>query len=141
MGSALKAEVQSALRDSLSIAEREVKRRYSGPTGDATLSVRSGALRAAARGREIQGGPPPVPVIGRFFPEPVLKYAHVHEIGMVIRPRRGKYLKFRVGGKFVQVAQVRIPARPVWAESAKTIAPAVNARFAEAIERMVRTVG
>jgi hypothetical protein len=89
-------------------------------------------------------------VIGRFFPQPKLRYAIVHEIGMTIRPKHGPYLVFPVGphvsgakrgGPFVRVKQVTIPARPVWAEAAKTIEPAVDKRFEEALERAVRVVG
>lgn len=40
------------------------------------------------------------------------EYAHVHQDGMVIKPRNGKALMFMVGGKMVSVRQVTMPARP-----------------------------
>ncbi len=41
-----------------------------------------------------------------------LVYARIHQLGGTIRPKRGRYLVFRVGGAFVRVSQVVIPARP-----------------------------
>jgi len=40
-----------------------------------------------------------------------VKYAATHNFGATIKPKNGKYLKFKIGGKFVQVKQVVIPAR------------------------------
>ncbi len=40
------------------------------------------------------------------------QYAHVHQNGMVIKPKSAKALSFKVGGNFAQVKSVSIPARP-----------------------------
>lgn len=39
-------------------------------------------------------------------------YGAIHQFGGTIRPVAGNALKFRIGGKFVTVASVTIPARP-----------------------------
>lgn len=39
-------------------------------------------------------------------------YAAIHEFGGTIRPKKGRYLKFRVNGEWRQVTQVRMPKRP-----------------------------
>lgn len=39
-------------------------------------------------------------------------YAAIHQLGGTIRPVAGNALKFRIGGQFVTVASVTIPARP-----------------------------
>jgi phage virion morphogenesis protein len=39
-------------------------------------------------------------------------YAPVHQFGATIRAKNARYLKFMVGGKFVQKRSVTIPARP-----------------------------
>jgi hypothetical protein len=178
----IERELRLALRDSMSLAEREVKRRYTGPTsrgGEARLGVRTDVLRTSARGREVKGGPPPVPIEARFYAVNPPKYAHAHENGAVITPRSGKYLAIPLPGAtgntasrrsgvrirdfpggffyrsargkllyarryakaiqnlFVLVTSVVIPKRPVWQESARSIAPAVEARNQTAIARIV----
>jgi len=40
------------------------------------------------------------------------EYAHVHQDGAVIKAKNAKALGFSIGGKFVSVKQVTIPARP-----------------------------
>lgn len=40
------------------------------------------------------------------------EYAHVHQDGMVIKPKAAKALHFTVGGKEITAKQVTIPARP-----------------------------
>lgn len=41
-----------------------------------------------------------------------LVYARIQELGGTIKAKRAEYLKFRVGGRWVQVKEVEIPARP-----------------------------
>lgn len=42
-----------------------------------------------------------------------VKYARIHQLGGVIKPKKGKYLKFKgKKGKDMFVKQVKIPARP-----------------------------
>ncbi|MDM9647750.1 phage virion morphogenesis protein [Rhizobium sp. S163] len=40
------------------------------------------------------------------------EFAHVHQDGLVIKPRNGQALVFTLGGKTVRAKQVTIPARP-----------------------------
>jgi phage gpG-like protein len=40
-------------------------------------------------------------------------YAGIHEYGGVIKPKKGKYLKFKINGGWVSVKQVVIPKRPM----------------------------
>lgn len=184
LSSKIASEVRSALNDSLSYAEREVKTRLSGPTGNASLSVRTNKLRSSARGRELKGGPPPRPMVARFYPENPPPYAHIHEKGGTITPKAAQHLtlplpavtggiasrrhglrirdfpggfffRSRAGNLIYARSQgrglppralfllrksVRIPARPVWSESAKAIAPKVEARFRQAVNAIVQVV-
>lgn len=39
------------------------------------------------------------------------KYAHVHQDGMVIRPKKAKFLRFRIGGGWAKKLEVTIPKR------------------------------
>ncbi|QGM80668.1 phage virion morphogenesis protein [Otariodibacter oris] len=39
-------------------------------------------------------------------------YARIHQFGGVIKPKKGKYLVFRIGDKWVMTDKVVIPARP-----------------------------
>lgn len=41
-----------------------------------------------------------------------LIYGRIHQLGGIIKPRRGKALVFRIGGAFVRVTRIIIPARP-----------------------------
>jgi phage gpG-like protein len=41
-----------------------------------------------------------------------LKYAAIHQYGGVIKPKVKKALSFKVGGSFITVKKVTIPARP-----------------------------
>lgn len=41
-----------------------------------------------------------------------LKYAHVHQNGMVIKPKTAKFLHFQSGGLWANKKQVTIPKRP-----------------------------
>lgn len=48
-----------------------------------------------------------------------LKYARIHEKGGVIKPKKKKSLRFKIGGNWVIVKQVTIPARPYLSPSLK----------------------
>jgi len=41
-----------------------------------------------------------------------VKYGPTHQFGAVIRPKNGKLLRFKIGGRFVFAKKVTIPARP-----------------------------
>ena len=54
-------------------------------------------------------------VIGRVFPRVGANfppYGYVHETGGIIKPKKKEYLHFVIGGNWVKVKQVKIPARP-----------------------------
>lgn len=56
-------------------------------------------------------------------------YARIHELGGTIKAKKGKYLKFYIKGKFIQVKQVTIPARPY-------LTPAIEDNVSE-IEKII----
>ena len=41
-----------------------------------------------------------------------VKYGPTHQFGAVIKPKNGKFLKFKIGNQFVSLKKVTIPARP-----------------------------
>lgn len=41
-----------------------------------------------------------------------VEYAATHQFGAVIKPKKGKYLTFKIGDRFVKKTSVVIPARP-----------------------------
>ena len=41
-----------------------------------------------------------------------VKYAHVHQNGMEIKPKTAKFLRFQIGGMWAKKKKVTIPARP-----------------------------
>jgi phage gpG-like protein len=48
-------------------------------------------------------------------------YGPIHEFGGVIKAKSGGYLKFKIGGNFVQVKQVVMPARPFLGPAIRSI--------------------
>lgn len=72
-----------------------------------------------------------------------VQYAAIHQYGGTIRPKRAKYLRFRLAGgsgrrksgrgHWVQTEQVAIPARPFIPEP--ELSPRWERAFTEAIER------
>lgn len=58
-----------------------------------------------------------------------LVYASTHQEGMVIKPRKAKYLKFKFNGSFRTVKKVKIPARPFMG---------INREDREDIEEIIR---
>lgn len=63
-------------------------------------------------------------------------YALIHQMGGTIVPKKGKYLKFKVGGKWVNAKQVTIKARPYlgvskedWEEIEATISDFISGAF------------
>ena len=137
VSSAIAKEMRGAVSDSLSIAYREVYRRYSGPTGRASLSRRGGQLRDALR-TSVKGSYPQIQAKVHLEPQPI--YAHVHEFGKTIKAKRAPYLVFVYKGRWRKKKQVTIPRRPVWEQSAKTVRPRIDKRFARAIERAIAAV-
>lgn len=61
-----------------------------------------------------------------------VRYARVHQYGGLIRPKRKKALRFKLGKQFVTVKSVRLPARPFVPEPG--LSPRWERAFVEAIE-------
>lgn len=185
--------VAQGVEDAITVAEREVGRRYNasatGAPGVGMLQRRSGLLAAAPR-REVRGGPPPARITARLYipqagDRTLPAYAGVHETGGVIRSNRpGGYLaiptaavrgntaygKFSRGPRdypggfflrsyrgslgyfiatgrsrgamltklFTLVRSVRIPARPVWAQTNATSRGAMRAAFLRRVNAELR---
>lgn len=64
-----------------------------------------------------------------------VRYALIHELGGVIRPRRARALVFEVGGRTVAVRSVTIPARPYLRPAADAEYPGLAARIRRAFAR------
>lgn len=61
-------------------------------------------------------------------------YASVHQTGKMIKAKRGKYLRFRLGKRWVSKATVEIPARPFMGiddDDVKEIRSIINDRIEE----------
>lgn len=66
-----------------------------------------------------------------------LAYARVHQFGAVIRPRRAKVLRFRVGKQWVSKRQVTIPARPFLPDPERGLPEAWRRKVLAVVERHV----
>ena len=62
------------------------------------------------------------------------KVGYVHQSGALILPTRGKYLKFRVAGRFVQVRRVVIPARPWMSDALERAGARMPTRLRQALD-------
>ena len=60
-------------------------------------------------------------------------YARIHQYGGVIKAKNGKALRFQIGGKWITVAQVTIPARPFF--------PVLGGQLTPAAERLILRAG
>lgn len=92
------------MRKSMFLAEAAAKNRM-GRQGE--IGIRSGHLRRSIQSGVKQFGGSVEGWIGSN-----VVYARIHELGGVIRPRAGKYLRFKIEGKWKTVKEVTIPARP-----------------------------
>lgn len=92
------------VRESMFVAEQWSKLSFGKP---GHLKSRTGNLRRSIntvvedKGKSILG------IIGT-----AVKYGPIHETGGVIKPIKGKYLKFAINGNWRSVRAVKIPARP-----------------------------
>lgn len=94
----------SGVRQAMFYSENKAKSSF-GQTGH--LKARTGHLRRSIKSEANQK---PSMIIGRIFSNII--YARIHELGGVIKPKKGKYLKFQMGGHWIMVKKVKIPARP-----------------------------
>lgn len=123
-------EVQLAIRDNLPA--------HHSPAGKFEGYGATGALRRAVSvtaPRKVRDG-----YHSEVFmaPDRTKVYQSIHEYGGIIRPRRKKYLTFKVKGRWVRVKQVRIRQKKYF----RGVKPSdVNTKImqrGEAILRMVR---
>ncbi len=67
------------------------------------------------------------------------KYARIHQLGGVIRPKGGKALRFAIGGKTFFRKKVTIPARPYWPITrSNELTPYARLAVDSAVEATVR---
>ena len=102
---ALANAAEKAMSDVLQEAVR-LARRALGPGGSGPRS-QSGALSRSLSYRVTRSGDT---ISGSL--ETDSPYAWVHEKGAVIQAKKAEYLRFRVGGRWVNKKRVEIPARP-----------------------------
>jgi len=95
-----KKDMYTGIRKAMLFAESEAKQSF-GKAGN--LNVRTGNLRRSIKGTSKKEK-------GRLVSTTV--YSAIHELGGVIRPKRAKRLKFKVGGSWKSAAKVIMPARP-----------------------------
>lgn len=100
----LKKGLLSGMRNAMFFGEKEAKSSFDKP---GHLKARSGHLR-----RSIRSGikEKPLSIVGWIFTDVI--YGRINELGGIIRPKKGKYLKFQIAGKWVMVKKVTIPAKP-----------------------------
>jgi len=110
---AAEAEMKKAkvykMRDAVNYTKNYIKNnKLSGQV----LNKRSGDLKKSITGKINSVGND---VVGRVFPRVGGKfppYGVIHEIGATIKAKRKEYLNFVIGGNWVKVKQIKIPARP-----------------------------
>lgn len=115
------------LRKGMFHAEKVTKERFG---GSGELKVRSGHLRRSIKSRVEQHGDT---VIGWLFTNII--YGRIHELGGIIRPRAGKYLRFKIGEKWITASQVRIPARPYLEPSVKESIDKIKGFIVDSIKK------
>jgi phage gpG-like protein len=69
----------------------------------------------------------------RTFVGTNLKYARIHEFGGIIRPKKKKALRFKIGDKWVMVKRVVMPKRPYFR-------PTLAANRKKIRDRMLRPI-
>ena len=77
-----------------------------GSSTSATLKSGSGDLRGSINTKVTVSNSKTSGQIGS-----ALKYARIHEQGGTIKAKNGGYLKFKIGGSWVMVKEVKIPKR------------------------------
>lgn len=122
-------EVQLAIRDNLPA--------HHSPAGKFEGYAATGALRRAVSvtaPRKVREG-----YHSEVFmaPDRTKVYQSIHEYGGIIRPRRKKYLTFKVKGRWVRVKQVRIRQKKYF----RSVKPSdVNTKIMQRGEQILRMV-
>ncbi len=65
-------------------------------------------------------------------------YAHIHNVGGVIRARNAPYLKFKIGNQWIQVKQVRIRRKSYMAQGVKLARERMKPAIRDAFIREIR---
>lgn len=69
---------------------------------------------------------------------PARVYAHIHNVGGVIRARNAPYLKFKIGNQWIQVKQVRIKRKSYMAQGVKLARERMKPAIRDAFIREIR---
>ena len=69
---------------------------------------------------------------------PARVYAHIHNVGGVIRARNAPYLKFKIGNQWIQVKQVRIKRKNYMANGVKLARERMKPAIRDAFIREIR---
>jgi phage gpG-like protein len=103
MSNLVRSGLASGVEESMKVSQEAVKKSFGTP---GKPKVKSGNLRDSIRG-DFQSGKNP-----GFTLSSDEVYAGIQEMGGTIRAKSGKYLTFQIGGSWVKVPSVTIPARP-----------------------------
>jgi phage gpG-like protein len=105
-----KKGIYDGVRRAMIFAEGKAKRDFTkSRTSAGGLHVRTGAYRRGIKGSVRRVGDT---IVGSISADVI--YAGTHEFGpTIIRPKKGKWLRFPIDGQWKTVAQVIIPHRPV----------------------------
>lgn len=69
---------------------------------------------------------------------PARVYAHIHNVGGVIRAKNAPYLKFKIGNQWIQVKQVRIKRKNYMAQGVKLARERMKPAIRDAFLREIR---
>ena len=69
---------------------------------------------------------------------PARVYAHIHNVGGVIRAKNAPYLKFKIGNQWIQVKQVRIKRKNYMAQGVKLARERMKPAIRDAFIREIR---
>lgn len=114
----LRPQMEKAVRIVQSISRRDY---LSGPR-PSRLGVRTGRLRGSIT-TSVSAGLGTRQIEGRVGTNVV--YGPIHEYGGTIRAKRGRFLRFRIGRRWVAVRRVTIPPRPFLRTALRDAAPKI----------------
>jgi len=101
--------IRPAFEDGLEHAVGIIQTEYLTGPRPQKLGVVTGHLRSSIRSKVERKDKRLIGTVGSYG----VKYARIHELGGIIRPKTAKALRFQVEpGKWVTVKKVEMPARP-----------------------------
>ena len=126
---AVRAAALRALELSALIGEDQVRRNLSGTV----LNYRTGALRGSLRTVATSNG------FKTTVGSERVVYARIHEFGGQIRPKRARYLRFKLPeGQWISTKLVNMPARPYLRPAVAVAKQALQSRLGPSIETALR---